>query len=81
MFEKRCARCHGESGKADTPGGRALKVRPLANDTSLAPTSPADIASTIRSDPKHRGVGAVAGLDDADLDAVAAFVKDLASPP
>jgi len=78
VFKARCARCHGELGKTDTVGARALKVRPLANDAKLAQMAPADIVKAIKSDPKHQGLDAVVGLDDTELGAAAIFVKQLA---
>jgi len=79
VFKARCAKCHGASGMADTSNARALKVRPLVNDTTLALMAPADIAKAIKSDPKHRGMAAVTNLDEKELGAVAVFVKELAS--
>jgi len=34
VFLENCARCHGETGKADVPVSRTLKVAPLVNDAS-----------------------------------------------
>jgi hypothetical protein len=56
-------------------------VRPLANDAKLARLAPADLVTAIKSNAKHQGVGAVVGLDDAELGAVATFVKGLARKP
>jgi mono/diheme cytochrome c family protein len=77
IFEARCAKCHGPSGKSDTPEARALKVRPLASDPKLARMTAADLAGAIKADAKHRAIGAPVDLGDADLDAVAKFVKQL----
>jgi mono/diheme cytochrome c family protein len=76
VFKSRCARCHGQAGKSDTPDGRSLKVAPLVNDARLARMTPAEIATLVKANAKHRGV---VKLDDADLDAAAVFVKHLAS--
>jgi hypothetical protein len=35
----------------------------------------------IKSNAKHQGVGAVVGLDDAELGAVAIYVRELAKKP
>jgi mono/diheme cytochrome c family protein len=78
VFKTRCARCHGESGKTDTPDARALKVRPLANDAKLARMAPGDIVQAIKSNAKHQSAGAVIDVDDTELGAVAVFVKELA---
>ncbi len=75
VFHAYCARCHGESGTACTPLGRALKAAPLENDPRLARMTTAQLMRLIKSDPKHRGV---LHLPDADLRAAAHFVKQLA---
>jgi len=78
VFRARCARCHGETGRSDTPYGRSLKVAPLRSDPRLATMKAADIAKRVRSDAKHR---AVVELDEGDLDAAATFVRKLAAEP
>jgi mono/diheme cytochrome c family protein len=78
VFRARCARCHGDSGRTDTASGRALKVRPLASDAKLARMTPADILKAIKSNPKHRAVGALVDVDDRELGAAAAVVRELA---
>lgn len=80
VFKARCAKCHGESGKADTANARALKVRPLVDTAKLAQMTPAEIVRVIKAGPKHEGMGVLPGPDDADLEAVARFVKELAKP-
>ena len=55
IFKQHCASCHGETGKADTAAGKAMKVPALAGDAK------------------------VAGMADADIAAVAAYVKGLAA--
>ena len=77
VFGARCASCHGASGKGDTPQSRALKVRPLVNDAELAQMTPREIAREIKSNAKHQGMGCL-DLDDAELEAVSAFVRKLA---
>jgi len=77
-YATHCVRCHGPSGRTETENARALKVRPLAGDAKLAQMAPADIVAAIRSNAKHRGVGADVDLPDADIEAVARFVKELA---
>jgi mono/diheme cytochrome c family protein len=81
IYQSRCAACHGRSGKTDTANARALKVRPLVHDAKLAKMAPADIMKAIKSNPKHRGMSAVTGLDDSQLGAAAVYVKELASEP
>ena len=48
------------------------------NDAKLAQMAPADIGKAIKSNAKHQGIGALVDLEDADLGAVAVFVKELA---
>jgi mono/diheme cytochrome c family protein len=79
IFKSHCARCHGETGTSDTPGARALKVRPLVNDPAVAAMTPRQIVDAIKSGPKHRGVASgVYELGDADLERAAAFARELA---
>ena len=78
IFETRCARCHGDTGKADTSEARALKARPLVNDAELARMTPAEIVSAVKSDLKHQGIVDLNDLTDAELQAAAAFVSELA---
>lgn len=79
VFHAHCARCHGESGQTDTSNARPLKVRPLADDAELARMELDAIVEAIRSNPKHRGVGALTDIDPAELRAAAAFVRTLAA--
>jgi mono/diheme cytochrome c family protein len=78
VFKERCAKCHGESGRSDTADARALKVRPLIDDSQIAAMAPDDIVRMIKADSRHRGLDTTAGLDDAQLRAAAVFVKGLA---
>lgn len=78
VYQKRCARCHGESGIADSPESRALKVRPLRGDPQLARMSAASIANAVATNPKHRALKAIDDVPEAERDAAADFVKLLA---
>ncbi len=78
VYRARCARCHGETGKGDGPGARALKVSPLVAHAGLAELTPQQIVDAVKTDPKHRGV---VDLADDDLRAAAAYVKELAGNP
>ena len=77
VFKAHCAGCHGETGEADTAVGKAMKVPQLAGDAKIQKMSPSDIVALIKSNPKHPPM--VKGLDDDDLNAVAAHVQQLAS--
>ena len=77
LYKQNCASCHGADGQANTPASKALNVPPLAGSGKIAGLSEADVAAKIRSNPKHAAV--VKKLDDADVQALAAFVKQLAA--
>jgi mono/diheme cytochrome c family protein len=77
VYRDQCAPCHGETGKSDTPLGESLKLPPLADDVNVAAMSDADIAAKIKGAAKHPPT--TKGLPDDDLNAVAAFVKRVAS--
>ncbi|HEV7731957.1 MAG TPA: cytochrome c [Candidatus Binatia bacterium] len=77
VFQANCASCHGATGQADSPAGKALKVPALAGDAKVAAMSDADLVGVIKSNPKHAAV--IKKLGDADITAVAAYVKGLAS--
>lgn len=79
IFKKQCAQCHGQTGKSDTAVGKAKKVPPLAGDAKVQQMSEADVAAKIKGNEKHPA--RVKGLSDADITAVAAFVKQLAATP
>jgi mono/diheme cytochrome c family protein len=77
LFKQHCASCHGESGKADTPAGKAMKVPALAGDAKVAGMSDADVVAAIKGNPKHAGI--IKKLSDDDVAAVATFVKGVAA--
>ena len=77
IFKQNCATCHGATGHADTPAGKSLKVPALAGDAKVAGMSDADVAAAIKANPKHGGI--LKKLNDADVAAVAAYVKGLAA--
>jgi len=77
LFKQHCATCHGATGQADTPAGQALKVPHLAGDTKIAGMSDADVTAAIKANPKHAAV--LKTLADADLAALATYVKGLAA--
>jgi mono/diheme cytochrome c family protein len=75
VYKGQCAKCHGDTGKADTPTAKALKVRAIAGDAKVAGMSDADLIAQIKGNKKH----AALKLSDADLAAAATYVKQLAS--
>jgi mono/diheme cytochrome c family protein len=77
VFKQHCASCHGETGKADTAAGKALKVPALAGDADVAGMPDADVAAKVRSNDKHKTF--IKKLTDDDVAAVSAYVKGLAA--
>ena len=77
IFKQNCASCHGATGHADTPAGKALKVPPLAGDAKVAGMSDADVTAAIKANPKHGAM--LKKLSDDDIAAVATYVKGLAA--
>ncbi len=75
VYKGQCAKCHGDTGKADTSTAKALKVPPIAGDAKVAGMSDADLIAQIKGSKKHAGLK----LGDADFAAAAAYVKQLAS--
>ena len=46
FYKQKCASCHGPDGKAETPAGKAMKVRSFA-DPAVAAMSDGDLAGVI----------------------------------
>ena len=76
IFKAHCAKCHGDTGKADTSVGKAMKVPVIAGDAKIKAMSASEVAGVIKSNAKHPAT--IKSLSDDDVNAVAAFVKDLA---
>jgi mono/diheme cytochrome c family protein len=76
LFGTHCAKCHGETGHADTPAGKMMKATALAGDAALAGAAEGDIVTKIKDNPKHAGLKGK--LTDEELAAVAGHVKGLA---
>lgn len=76
LYKQHCANCHGESGKADTPVAKAMKVPALAGDATVAGMSEADLQKKIAENAKHQAF--IKKLSADDVSAVATYVKGLA---
>jgi len=76
VFGAQCAKCHGESGHSDTTMGKAMKVPALAGDANVQKMSDADVAARIKGNAKHPPT--VKGLSEDDINAAAAYAKQLA---
>ena len=75
VYKTQCAKCHGDTGQADSPAGTAMKAPALAGDAKIAAMADAELVTKIKANKKHV---TLKSLSDADLTAVAAHVKQLA---
>ena len=55
-FATNCAQCHGTTGHADTPAGKALKAPALAGNAKVAAAGQDDVVTLIKQNPKHAAV-------------------------
>ena len=76
LYKAQCAKCHGDTAKADTTVGKAMKVPAIVGDANIQKMSDADVAARITGNAKHPPT--VKSLSDDDVNAVAAYVKQLA---
>lgn len=77
LYAAECAKCHGATGAADTPVGKAMKAASLHTPKLAAADGPAAVVNHVRTDSKHAAVSKK--LADADLQAIATFVQGLAA--
>jgi mono/diheme cytochrome c family protein len=77
VFKAQCAKCHGETGQADTAPGKALKTPALAGDAKVAGMALPDIVAAVKANKKHESF--IKKLSDDDISAAAGYAKDLAS--
>jgi mono/diheme cytochrome c family protein len=54
VFKENCAKCHGETGQADTPASATLKVPKLAGDAKVAGMTIPDIVAMMKANEKHK---------------------------
>jgi len=77
VFKANCAKCHGDTGMADTAAGKALKAPQLAGDAKVAGASVDELVTNIKGNKKHESF--IKKLSDQDVTDAATFVKELAS--
>lgn len=75
-YKAQCASCHGDSGKADTPTGMALKARNLVDDAYKQGDSLAQVSKTLETGVPGTAMASFAHLGE-DREAVAAYVVAL----
>jgi mono/diheme cytochrome c family protein len=81
-YEANCAKCHGQTGMADTKTGKAAKAKQFKGDEKLLGDDVADVVTKSVRDPekkKHKEVAKK--VTDEDLAAIAVYVKALATAP
>ena len=76
VFKAQCAKCHGETGEADTPAGKTLKVPKLKGDAKVAGLSIEDLVKVIKDNAKHKSF--VTKMTDEQVSAAAGHAKQLA---
>lgn len=78
LYLANCAKCHGETGLADTKAGKAAKAKKFQGDEKLLGADYVEVVrSSVREKSKHKVVAKK--VSDEDLAAIAEFVRQLAS--
>jgi mono/diheme cytochrome c family protein len=77
LYAANCAKCHGASGAADTPVGKAMKAKSLIDPRLAGEDGVSLVVKTVRENPKHAAVSPT--LKDDELQAIAEFVRTLAA--
>ena len=76
VFKAQCAKCHGETGEADTPAGKTLKVAKLKGDAKVAGMSIEDIVKAVKANEKHKSF--ITKVTDEQIGAAAGVAKQIA---
>lgn len=75
VYKAQCAKCHGDTGLADTAAGKAMKATAIKGDAKIAAMSDADLTAKIKENKKHAPLKT---LSADDLAAAVTFTKGLA---
>jgi len=78
LYDKNCASCHGATGKGDGPAAKAMKTKPEDFAVGAKGMSDADIVKALKEGKVGANAHPKPKLDDAQLQAVAQYVKQLA---
>ncbi len=76
VYKAQCAKCHGDTGEADTSAAKTLKVPKLKGDAKVAGMSVADIVAAAKANEKHKSF--IKKLSDEQITAAAGQAKALA---
>ncbi len=74
-YTAKCQMCHGATGLADTPAGKALKARPF-NSPDVIKESDADLLAVIKNG-KGKMPAFAGKLSDAEMTTLVAHVRKL----
>jgi mono/diheme cytochrome c family protein len=81
-YEAKCAKCHGQTGLADTKTGKAAKAKSFKGDEKVMGDDVVKVVTETVRDPakkKHREVAKK--VTDEELATIAVYVKALATAP
>jgi mono/diheme cytochrome c family protein len=76
VYKEHCAKCHGDTGNADTPAGKMLKTPALAGDAKVAGMAVPDLVKAMQANEKHKAP--LKKLSEAQITAGATRAKALA---
>lgn len=76
VFKAQCAKCHGETGEADTAAGKTLKVPVIKGDAKVAGASIEELVKIAKANEKHKSF--ITKISDGDLAAAVGEMKKIA---
>jgi mono/diheme cytochrome c family protein len=76
VYKEHCAKCHGDTGRGDTPSGKMLKTPDLVGNAEVAGTPVPDLVKAIQASEKHKAP--LKKLSEAQITAGATRAKALA---
>ena len=76
LYKQKCATCHGQDGKGDTPAGKSMKVRSFA-DPDVAKMTDEELAGLIEKG-KGKMPGYAKSLKPDEIKAMASYIRSLA---
>jgi mono/diheme cytochrome c family protein len=76
VYKAQCAKCHGDTGEADTPAAKTLKVPKLKGDAKVGGMAVPDIVAAVKANEKHKSF--IKKLSDEQITAAAGQAKQLA---
>jgi cytochrome c oxidase cbb3-type subunit 3 len=79
LYAAKCASCHGADAKGDTPVGKAMGVKSLLTPAWAGDDAAAKIATAVRDGVPPKMPPMASKLSDAEIEAVAKAVKDMAA--